>query len=174
MRRNDKGGNSAAKGSRNPRGTGRSIIMTDWIVRLAVPEDAAALSATDVFDGPASDPGITRFLGTGAAPDPRNILALAEMHGRIVGFASGTVLDHPDKPRNLFVQELGVNEDAQRRGIARALLSLLRAEGRARGCKVAWVLTEADNAPARGIYAATGGAETTGVVMYEWDEPPEP
>ena len=80
------------------------------------------------------------------------------------------MLDHPDKPRALFIQELGVNEEARRQGIAKALIAALRAAGRQRGCEVSWVLTEAENAAARAAYAAAGGLETTGVVMVEWDE----
>jgi ribosomal protein S18 acetylase RimI-like enzyme len=148
----------------------RGNDRSGWTVRLANPGDAALVLAADVFDNPASFPATAAFLGAADAPDPRNILALAEMGGQVVGFASGTVLDHPDKPRNLFVQELGVNEAGQRRGIARALLAAVRAEGRARGCEVSWVLAEHDNLPARATYSATGGNETTGVVMYEWDE----
>jgi GNAT superfamily N-acetyltransferase len=144
--------------------------MSDWTIQLASPESAPDVLAADVFDDPAEALATARFLGSPGAADPRNILVLARLDGRVVGFASGTVLDHPDKPRNLFVQELGVNDDLQRRGIARALLAALRAEGRARGCKVTWVLTEGDNAAARATYAVTGGAETTDVVMYEWEE----
>ncbi|MGL4238250.1 GNAT family N-acetyltransferase [Tabrizicola sp.] len=148
--------------------------MTDgrptFQLRLTGPKDAATILAADVFDGPARPESVTRYLGAPGAPDPRNILILAEIGKRIVGFASGTVTDHPDKPRALFINELGVNEDAQRRGIGRALLAAIRAEGRAQGCEVSWVLTEADNAPARAVYASAGGQETTGVVMFEWEE----
>ena len=144
--------------------------MPDWKIRLAGPSDDLAVLAADIFDGPANSQATRHFLGSAGAADPRNILVLAEMDGHLVGFASGTVLDHPDKPRNLFVQELGVNDEVQRRGIARALLADLRAEGRARGCCATWVLTEEDNLPARATYAATEGKETRGVVMYEWDE----
>jgi ribosomal protein S18 acetylase RimI-like enzyme len=144
--------------------------VPDWTIHLARPSDAAEVLAADVFDHAADAAATARFLGLMGAEDPRNILFLARLEGRVVGFASGTVLDHPDKPRNLFVQELGVNEDARRRGIARGLLAALRAEGRARGCKVTWVLTEGDNEVARAAYAAAGGTETTDVVMVEWDE----
>lgn len=129
--------------------------------------------AADVFDGPAQRAATASFLGQPDAADQRNILLLAELDGQIVGFVSGTVLDHPDKPRSLFLQELGVNETAQRRGIARALIERLRAEGRARGCLATWVLTEDGNVAARAAYRASRGTETTGVVMYEWDESPD-
>ncbi|MCU0828383.1 MAG: GNAT family N-acetyltransferase [Tabrizicola sp.] len=142
----------------------------DIIIRRIGPSDAALVLAAEVFDHPASEAATRRFLGPDGRPDARNILILAWLNGEIVGFVSGTVLDHPDKPRNLFLQELGVNEPARGRGIAKALIAALRAEGRARGCQATWVLTEAGNTPARATYAAAGGEETTGVVMYEWNE----
>lgn len=144
--------------------------MVDWTIHLARAPDAPDALAADVFDAPADAHSTACFLGTPGAEDPRNIFVLARIDDRIVGFASGTLLDHPDKPRTLFVQELGVNEEARRRGIARALRAALRAEGRARGCKASWLLTEADNLAARATYAAAGGTETTGVVMVEWQE----
>jgi ribosomal protein S18 acetylase RimI-like enzyme len=142
----------------------------DWIIRRIRPEEAEQVLQADVFDGPALGPATARFLGQPGAADPCNILMVAELGGRFVGFASGTVLDHPDKPRTLFLQEVGVNEDAQRQGIGRALVLALRDEGRRLGCTTSWVLTEADNTPARSLYSGTGGVETTGVVMVEWEE----
>jgi ribosomal protein S18 acetylase RimI-like enzyme len=141
-------------------------------IRVLGPEDLDEILAADVFDEAAEPAATRRFLGQVGAGDPRNILVSAERDGRILGFASGTVLDHPDKARNLFIQELGVNEEARRLGLARALLDCLRAEGRARGCEVSWVLTEGDNEAAQATYRAIGGNETTGVVMYEWNEDP--
>ncbi len=150
--------------------------MTAWRIRRAGPADEAAILAADVFDGPATRGGTAWFLGAGGTGaesvggGARDILMIADIDGRIVGFASGTVLYHPDKAPSLFVQEVGVNEDAQRRGIARALVLAIRDEGRKQGCTTAWVLTEADNTAARALYAATGGVETTDVVMVEWEE----
>ena len=149
---------------------GDDMAVTGWQIRQAEPGDAAAVLAADVFDHPANPAAVAAFLGQPGAADPRNILFLAERDGRAAGFASATVLDHPDKPRALFIQELGVNEDARRQGLARALIAAIRAEGRNRGCTVTWVLTEAGNAAARAAYLAAGGRETTGVVMVEWDE----
>lgn len=144
--------------------------MTTWTIRRIGPDEADLILGADVFDGPATIAATTRFLGSPGAADARTVLVVAEQAGRVVGFASGTVLDHPDKPRNLFVQEVGVNEEAQRQGIGRALVLALRDEGRKLGCAATWVLTEPDNAPARALYRGTGGVETVGVVMVEWAE----
>jgi len=139
-------------------------------IRLAGPEAAARILAADVFDGPAQLEATARFLGEAGKADPRNILVLAEGDGKVVGFASGVVLDHPDKAPSLFITELGVNEPARRCGIGIALLQAIRAEGRRRGCTGSWVATEGDNAPARALYRTAGGRETEGITMYEWDE----
>lgn len=144
----------------------------DWRLRLAGPGDRDLVLAADVFDGSA-DAGFTdRFLGVPDAPDPRSILILAESGGQVVGFASGLVQDHPDKPPSLFISELGVNEAARRQGIGLALVQAIRAEGRKRGCASSWVLTEGDNAVARALYRAAAGRQTEAVTMYDWDEIP--
>lgn len=142
--------------------------MTAWRIRRAGPADEDAILAADVFDGPATREGTARFLVS--SKDARDILMLADLGGRIVGFASGTVLYHPDKAPQLFIQEVGVNEDARRQGIARALVQAIREAGRKQGCTTAWVLTEDDNAAARALYVRAGGTETRGVVMVEWEE----
>jgi ribosomal protein S18 acetylase RimI-like enzyme len=141
-----------------------------FTIRRLGPEDRATVLAAEVFDGPALVASVDRFLGTAGAPDPRNLILVAEVDGRIEGFVSGVLLDHPDKPLTLFVAELGVNEAVRRRGIGRALLAAIRAEGQARGCKVTWVATEGDNDPACALYRASGGAETGNIVMFEWNE----
>jgi ribosomal protein S18 acetylase RimI-like enzyme len=145
--------------------------MAEWRIRVLGPEDAAVVLEAQVFDGPALAASTLRYLGAPGAPDARNLLVVAEVGARVVGFASGTILDHPDKPRMLYIAELGVEDDMQRRGIGRALLAAIRAEGRARGCRQSYVLTEGDNAAARALYRAEAGAETTDIVMFDWQEP---
>ena len=46
----------------------------------------------------------------------------------------------------------------QRQGIARAMLDQMFELGRALGCQEAWVGTETDNRPARGLYESRGAA----------------
>ncbi|NJS39312.1 MAG: GNAT family N-acetyltransferase [Rhodobacteraceae bacterium] len=132
--------------------------------------DLELVLQADVFDGPARRDWVLRTLGPDGQPDPRNLLMLAILAGEVVGFASGTVIDHPDKPPTLFINEVGVNDSAQRQGIGRALLQAIRTAGRARGCQASWVTTEAENSAARALYRAEGGAETVDIVMYDWNE----
>lgn len=125
-------------------------------IRLLGPGDARVLDrvAPGVFDH-AIDPRWTaEFLA-----DHRHHLAVALDGGVVVGMASAVHYVHPDKPPELWVNEVGVASSYQRRGIGRALLQALFERGRALGCREAWVGTERSNAPARRLYESAGGAE---------------
>jgi ribosomal protein S18 acetylase RimI-like enzyme len=135
-------------------------------VRLLGPGDAAVLAriAEDTFDEP-PEPALTaEFLA-----DPRHHVAVALADGVVVGFASGVHYVHPDKPAELFVNEVGVSPAHQRRGIGRRVLAALLEHGATLGCVKAWVLTEPENAAARALYAAGGGRQLAAPVMYEFD-----
>lgn len=129
-------------------------------VRILSPHDASVLDsvAPGVFDN-AIDPRWTaEFLA-----DPRHHLAVALVGGQVVGMASAVHYVHPDKPPELWVNEVGVSPAHQGQGIGKQLLAALFARGRALGCGEAWVLTEEGNGAARRLYAAVGGKEA-GVV----------
>ena len=95
-----------------------------------------------------------------------NELVVALDAGRVVGFSSGTVLMHPDKPTAFFVQEVGVADAYQGQGIATKLMRRIGDLARDRGCEDIWVLTEEGNTTARGLYKKLGGVEEGGLVMY--------
>jgi N-acetylglutamate synthase-like GNAT family acetyltransferase len=66
---------------------------------------------------------------------------------------------HPDKPPQMWINELGVAPPCRRRGIARALLSALLDHARGLGCTEAWAV--ADPTPeAEGFWRTTGAART--------------
>ncbi|HJW40439.1 MAG TPA: GNAT family N-acetyltransferase [Rhizomicrobium sp.] len=91
--------------------------------------------------------------------DPHHHIAVAIDGGEVVGFASGVDYVHPDKPRELFVNEVATAPTHRGQGIGKAVLAALLAHGRAIGCKIAWVLTDLDNTAARALYASAGGKE---------------
>jgi GNAT superfamily N-acetyltransferase len=109
--------------------------------------------AADVFDK-AIDPRLAaEFLG-----DPRHHLAVALDGGQVIGFASGVHYVHPDKPAELWINEVGVAESHQQRGVGRGLMRALLEHAQRLGCAEAWVLADETNAPARKLYASCGGA----------------
>ena len=99
--------------------------------------------------------------------DPRHHIVVALDGGIVVGMASAVHYVHPDKPAQLFINEVGVAPSHQRQGIASELIARLLAHGRALGCTEAWVAADEDNGPARALYAHAGGhEEPTRAVIY--------
>jgi ribosomal protein S18 acetylase RimI-like enzyme len=132
--------------------------MREVTVRILADRDRALLADPEpgVFDR-ATDPGLVETF----IHDPRHHLAAAIEGGRIVGFVSAVDYVHPDKPRQLFINEVGVVRRLHRRGVGLALMRAMLSHGRAIGCTEAWVATDLDNRAARGLYRAAGGAEET-------------
>ena len=122
--------------------------------RILNADDAAVLDrvADGVFDGEIQPELAREFLG-----DLRHHLAVALDDGTVVGFVSGVHYVHPDKPAELWINEVAVAPTHVRRGIAQSLLRLLFDSGRALGCAQAWVLTDRDNIAAMRLYASVGG-----------------
>jgi aminoglycoside 6'-N-acetyltransferase I len=125
--------------------------------------------AAEVFDNPI-DPHLAReFL-----EDPRHHIAVAVEDGLVVGFASGVHYIHPDKPPELWINEVGLAPAHRRRGLGKAVLKALFEVGRAHNCKVAWVLTDRNNPTAMALYSSVGGTEGTSglnkaMVGYSFD-----
>jgi ribosomal protein S18 acetylase RimI-like enzyme len=124
------------------------------VYRILQAGDAAVLDrvADDVFDGEVRPALAREFLD-----DARHHLAVAIDDGVVVGFASAVHYVHPDKPAELWINEVGVAPTHLRRGLAQTLLRMLFAAGRELGCTQAWVLTDRDNAAAMRLYASVGG-----------------
>lgn len=135
-------------------------------IRLLTLADLAMLDRVDpdVFDHPVEHSLAAEYL---AGPD--NLLTVAVQAESVVGMASGIVYVHPDKPRQLFINEVGVAESVRRQGVGRRLLQALLTEGRRRGCIEAWVATEENNKPARALYRSLAGNEDPDrAVVYTW------
>ena len=120
---------------------------------LLGPDNIGALDkvAPDVFDETV-DVRLTRTF----VSDARHHMMLAIEGGVVVGMASAVDYVHPDKARQLWINEVGVAPSHQRRGIGRQLLDALLAHGRTLGCTEAWLGTEVDNVPARALYESAG------------------
>ena len=108
----------------------------------------------DVFDNKIEPTLLRAFLA-----NPANILMVAAMDQQVIGMASGIAYVHPDKPLQLFINEVGVSPRFQRRGVGKKLVAALLQHGRELGCREAWVATEEGNTAARGLYSALGGKE---------------
>ena len=125
-------------------------------VRILTPADAPLFAhiAEGVFDHDVQPRLLEEFLN-----DPRHALSVAIADGLIVGMASGVRYVHPDKPSELWINEVGVAPAYRRRGYATRIVAELLAEARRQGCQEAWVLTDYDNAAARATYRSAGGED---------------
>ena len=141
-------------------------MVQDITFRHLGPSDLdLLLSVRDgLFDNPVDPVQAAAFLA-----DPLHDLVLAFDGAEAVGFASGTVLLHPDKPPAFFGNEVGVREGWQRRGIGRAVTGRLFDLARARGCQGIWLGTEPDNAAALALYRSLDGEEVE-FVGFGWDD----
>ena len=113
------------------------------------PSDAATFDrvAEDVFDESIHPARLAAYLA-----DPKHHMIVALAAGEVVGQVAGVVYGHPDKALELFIDEVGVAPAFRRQGIARKLFNAMLERGKALGCEEAWVGTELDNVPARGLY----------------------
>jgi ribosomal protein S18 acetylase RimI-like enzyme len=135
-------------------------------IRVLRREDVAVLQhvAPDVFDYPIAPQWSVEFFN-----DPRHHLAVALEAQVVVGFASGVHYVHPDKPPELWINEVGVAPTHQHQGIGRRVVTALLEHGSRLGCVQAWVLTSPGNLAARRLYASAGGREAPEVsIMFEF------
>lgn len=122
-------------------------------------------AAEDVFDNPVDEAFAREFLD-----DPRHHIVAAVSEDRVVGFASAVHYIHPDKPPELWINEVGVAPSHQGLGIGKAIMKEILSLGRELGCKIAWVLTDRGNEPANRLYRSAGViADEEDTVMYEFD-----
>ena len=128
----------------------------------ALSADLLHYLAEDVFDLPVDPVRLTRY-----ACAPGHLMLVALGGGQVVGQIAAVVHYHPDKPTELYIDELGVSPAWHRQGIGRRLLDAMLELGRAQGCEEVWVGTDPDNTAAKALY----GRRANGVpfLMYVWN-----
>lgn len=131
-------------------------------IRLLDQTDSAVLEnvAADVFDHAIHPRWLAEFLA-----DSRHHLAVALLDGQVIGMASAVHYVHPDKPPELWINEVGVASSHQGCGIGKQLMQTLLAHGRTLGCRESWVLTDAGNLSARRLYESAGGTEHSAILV---------
>jgi ribosomal protein S18 acetylase RimI-like enzyme len=127
-------------------------------------DDVQALQdvADDVFDNQIDPERAMQFLD-----DHRNILIVALEDNRIIGQITAVVHQHLDAAADVYIDNLGVTPNRQRRGIATQLIALALDVGRSLQAEAAWVAVDTDNAAARELYGRTG-ATGTPILMFSY------
>jgi ribosomal protein S18 acetylase RimI-like enzyme len=134
--------------------------------RVLGPNDSPLLVnvAAGLFDGKVIPRLAVEFL-----EDPRHHLIAGVIGDRIVGFVSAVHYVHPDKPAELWIDEVGVASEYRRKGLGRRMLHVALDHARKLGCVNAWVLADHTNTAAMRLYRAAGGAPAAvPSVMFEF------
>ena len=133
------------------------------IRRLGPDDRESVLRAGYLFDAPPCREWTEDFLGK----DGHHLL-LAVVDGEPAGFISGVEVAHPDKPLEMMLYELGVDDAYRRRGIGRALVDALGALAADAGCSGMWVPVDAGNDAAIAFYLACGAEAPEPAATLWW------
>lgn len=144
------------------------MTQSDGEIRIVSlsPDDVGVLERVheDVFDESVRPERAAAYLA-----DPTNLMMVALTDGLVIAQVAAVVHRHPDKPTELYVDEVGVAEPWRRRGLAREMLMRMFAHGKALGCEEVWVGTESDNHAARRLYESLEGKPAETFVMYVYE-----
>ena len=124
-------------------------------------EPVLAAIAPEVFDEPVDASRLHAYLRTEG-----HLMVVAIDDRTVVGQCAAVLHRHPDKPTELYVDEVGTASTHRRQGIARAMLAEMFAWGRELGCVEAWLGTELDNDAANGLYRGLVPVEDEAIQYY--------
>ena len=142
--------------------------MAFTLQRMAAGDEAVFdRIAPDVFDEPIDSERLRAYLRT-----PEHLMVLAIEDHAVVGQCAAVVHKHPDKPDELYIDEVGTASTHLRRGIATAMMEEMFAWGRELGCEDAWLGTELDNVEANGLYEKIKRRPGEKMIYYEFELQP--
>lgn len=123
-------------------------------IHRVTPGDARLFDhiAEGVFDEAIDPERLVAWLGAGG-----HLMVVALDGGQIIGQCAAVMHLHPDKPAELYIDEVGTADAHLRRGVAWALTREMFTWGKALGCVDGWLGTETDNEAANGLYLKLGG-----------------
>lgn len=117
----------------------------------------------DVFDYPINSNHLRRFMN-----DNKHHLICAFNHkNQVIGFVSFVEIYHPDKPTQIFVNELSVSESYQRMKIGTHLMNQVFEYAKEHAYYV-WVATELDNKEAISFYHSLKPKTSQKCLFFDW------
>jgi len=120
--------------------------------------------APGTFDHAIQPDRLARYL-----VNPYNWMCVAMADDLVVSMCMCVVHHHPDKPTELYLDEIGTADDWRQQGAARALMKKVFDRADAEGIDEVWLGTEPDNVAARALYEGTGAKGEPALIYYlEW------
>jgi aminoglycoside 6'-N-acetyltransferase I len=119
----------------------------------------------DVFDNAIDREYLEAFLA-----DPKHIMFIAQDGDLVIGMISAFEYYHPDKPAQIFINEVGVASTYRNQKVGRRLVEAILAEASGRGITYAWLGTDADNKQAQACFQSVseGLEPVQPFLLYEW------
>lgn len=138
--------------------------MAEIEYNLITADNAALLDHIEkgVYEAPIK----ADFLAASLA-NPHQILIVAVVGGAVVGKAQAYIFYFPEKPAEIYIEEIDVAKKWRRQGVATGLMEAVGAEGKKRGIAEYWLITEKDNKGARALYERTAHREQKSI-WYEF------
>ena len=140
----------------------KRVFETHWIT----PDNVHLLEriAHGTFDNAIDPDRLSRYLASSG-----NWMCVAMVEGLVVSMCMCVVHDHPDKPTELFLDEIGTGDAWRKQGAAGTLMKKVFDRADAEGIEEIWLGTEPDNLPARALYESTGAKSEPAIIYYlEW------
>ena len=141
--------------------------MTDTItIRALGPEDVDVLDRVrpGTFRESPDPVHAWAFLTTGV-----NAMAAALTRGEVIGYATGLVVLHPDRPREFLVTDISVHPDFRGRGLGTRLIERLLGTASERGCETMALSMTSENGGVRRICEKLDGTLTADHALVTWD-----
>lgn len=121
------------------------------IVQLTARKGDVLRNVADIFDAPIDFDLVRAYVA-----EANHLMFVAIEDGLVIGQVLGVIHRHPDKPTELYIDDLCVDETWQRKGIATRLMQALIDAAKALGAVEIWVGTEPDNEEAILFYRSLG------------------
>lgn len=125
-------------------------------------------AAYRTFYGQPDDPQTARGFLDNRLRNEESVIFIARLDGRAVGFTQlYPIFSSVGASRTWLLNDLYVEEDARRRGVAAALLDAARQHGISTGATSLTLQTTKDNAPAQALYEREGWVRQQDFYWYD-------
>ncbi|MEM8919460.1 MAG: GNAT family N-acetyltransferase [Pseudomonadota bacterium] len=139
------------------------MSLLDGLEIFEITSDNSAVMdnvADDLFDETVKPHLLASFL-----TEPTHWLVVAVLDGVVIGKSTAIVHKRPDKPDELYLDEIDVIPQYRRQGIAKNILDHMLKLADERDCEECWLGTEKDNIAARKLYESNG-AKAEEIILY--------